>query len=992
MSTLREAGSATPSETELPTGPGSSRPQGPTSAPAEEAGSPPAPSEESARWKLIVSAANVGLFDWDLKTDRVVYSPEWKRQIGYSEEEISNRFDEWESRVHPDDLEPTLRQVRSFIANPGSRHEVEFRFRHRDGRYLWIYTIADVLPDRDGKPTHLLGCHIDITERRMTEAALRDLNATLEQRVGDRTKALQQSEELNRQTLQALPSHIAVLDREGRIIATNQAWDTFAMANGAKANPLVAVGANYLDVCRRAAVTDRTAVDALSGLEAVMSGRSAHFAMDYTCNSPTRNRWFAMTAVPLRDAEGGGAVVTHSDITKRVEAERALAESQWLLAEAQRGAHFGSWRWDLETGEVRWSPELYALYGLDPKNYTPSIDSFRRFVHPDDRAMVAETIKKIVRLGAPIEFDFRIVTESGGVRVLLTKGEVTQLDDRGRPRVMTGINLDITARKDVEKALALSEERLRLATTAGKIGIFTIDVQTRTLQYSAGLSDIAGSPGLRDERIEDALLRIHPDDQERLRRSFKAALDPGGTGRLDMELRVARPEGEVRWLVLNGQVAFDSRPTGRQPVRIVGTFHDVTERKRADEALAQANEALEARVAERTQQYESEMKLREHTQAELAQAQRVEALGQLTGGIAHDFNNLLTVVSGNLELAEARISDETARRFVQQAIEAVQMGASLNRRLLSFARRRNLEPQRLVLNDRVTEMQRLLQRTLGEEIALVNRLQGTLWPLLADPGEVDSAIINIAINARDAMPLGGMLTISTGNERLGSELARKAGVKEGDYVCLTLTDTGQGMPPEVLQRAIEPFFTTKDTGKGTGLGLSSVYGFVRQSGGVLDISSEVGRGTTVKILLPRAPDGQTAARTGSPTERVPTGDGELILVVEDNDQVRAVTLGRLEALGYAVIEARSGPEAIAALGTDAPVSLVFSDVLMPGGMSGYDVARWVRKERPDLKVLLTSGNHESIRREPVDTTGRRVLAKPYTYAQLGRAVHEALGG
>ena len=279
---------------------------------------------------------------------------------------------------------------------------------------------------------------------------------------------------------------------------------------------------------------------------------------------------------------------------------------------------------------------------------------------------------------------------------------------------------------------------------------------------------------------------------------------------------------------------------------------NITDAKRAEEVLADANLVLEARVAERTRLLEHEMKLREQAQAALAQSQRMEALGQLTGGIAHDFNNLLTVISGNLELAEARIADPAARQSVCKAIEAVGMGASLNRRLLSFARRRKLTIQRIVLNDRVSEMQVLLKRTLGEEMTLSTQLDSSLWPTQADPGEIDSAIINIAINARDAMPMGGTLTLATRNVTLDACAARQRVAQPGDYVCLALSDTGHGMTPEVLRRAIEPLFTTKEMGKGTGLGLSSVYSFAKQSGGFVDISSEAGKGTTVSIFLPRS--------------------------------------------------------------------------------------------------------------------------------------------
>lgn len=378
---------------------------------------------------------------------------------------------------------------------------------------------------------------------------------------------------------------------------------------------------------------------------------------------------------------------------------------------------------------------------------------------------------------------------------------------------------------------------------------------------------------------------------------------------------------------------------------------------------------------------------REQTQAALALSQRMDALGQLAGGIAHDSNNLLTVISGNLELARAKCANVDAKRAIGQAIDAVEMGASLNRRLLSFARRRTLATQRVDLNDRVGEMLQLLRRTLGELIEIEAPLDADLWPTRADPGEVDSAIVNIAVNARDAMPTGGKLSIATANVVLEATKAHELDVQPGDYVCLTMTDTGRGMTPEVLRKAIEPFFTTKEVGKGTGLGLSSVYGFARQSGGFVDISSEVGRGTEVRICLPRAVEAERMAAKSE--AELPTGDAQLVLVVEDNDQVREVTLCQLEALGYTVLEARGGSDAIEVLKRESDIELVFSDVVMPGGMSGYDVAEWVRTHRPGVKVLLASGNVDFAADRPPDAE-LRVLAKPYMQATLAHAVRELL--
>jgi PAS domain S-box-containing protein len=371
----------------------------------------------------------------------------------------------------------------------------------------------------------------------------------------------------------------------------------------------------------------------------------------------------------------------------------------------------------------------------------------------------------------------------------------------------------------------------------------------------------------------------------------------------------------------------------------------------------------------------------------LSHAQRLDAVGRLAGGVAHDINNLLAVIAGNLEVAEQRTEDQETNRLIRRAMEAVEAGTGFNRRLLSLAQRRKLEPRRLVLNTRVEHMLKLLERTLGEEIELNAKLATDLWDVHCDPGEVDGAIVNLAINARDAMPDGGRLVVATCNVTLdASRLHPDA--RQGDYVRVSVVDTGIGMTPEVLKHAMDPFFSTKDPGKGTGLGLSSVYNFVKQSGGFVTLASEPGKGTTVSLYLPRA-SSDPVTKHAAGAEDIPPGNGELILVVEDDDRVREITLKRLESLGYAVAEARSGPEAIKLLKSGEPVDLVFSDVVMPGNMTGYDVAQWVATMKPNVKVVLATG-YDSKSNAPAASTNITVLDKPYTRERLAQIMRSAL--
>src|SRR5262245_25984583 len=376
----------------------------------------------------------------------------------------------------------------------------------------------------------------------------------------------------------------------------------------------------------------------------------------------------------------------------------------------------------------------------------------------------------------------------------------------------------------------------------------------------------------------------------------------------------------------------------------------------------------------------------------LLQAQRMEAVGQLTGGVAHDFNNLLTVILGNIELLEPKLADALSQSLAGEAREAAEMGARLTDRLLTFARRQRLETQSINLNEFVLGLTELLRRTIGTPIDLSTALASDLWPTVADPGQVESAVVNLVINARDAMPGGGRLVIETFNATLDAgDVADVPGMAAGDYVVLSVADTGHGMAPEVRARAFEPFFTTKPAGKGSGLGLATIYGFARQSGGNATIYSEPDKGTTVNLYLPRAGRGtaeETASAAGS---EVHASSGETVLIVEDDDRVRRLTARRLMDLGYRVLEADHGAEALAILAEESDVQIVFSDLVMPGGMSGFDLARQVRERFPRVRVILTSGySAELMSQADIAQLDLQLLRKPYRQSELARVFRAAL--
>lgn len=378
----------------------------------------------------------------------------------------------------------------------------------------------------------------------------------------------------------------------------------------------------------------------------------------------------------------------------------------------------------------------------------------------------------------------------------------------------------------------------------------------------------------------------------------------------------------------------------------------------------------------------------------LRHAQKLEAVGQLTGGIAHDFNNLLSIMTMNLDLLEDRLEgDAEAGELLESARAGAFRGAELTQRLLAFGRRQSLLPVITDLNELLPELAKVLRRTLGDHIAVTTSPAEDLWSTFVDTSQVENAILNLAINARDAMPEGGRLHIETGNAHLDAEYATGyIDVSPGDYVMISVSDTGCGMPPELMEQAFDPFFTTKEAGHGTGLGLSMVYGFAKQSGGHVRIYSEVGHGTTVKLYLPRTTGEGPAVRESGASIASLMGDGEVVLVVEDETKVREAAVRLLNDLNYRVLQASNGHEALAHLEDGGRIDVLFTDVVMSGGISGYEVATRVRAQRPELPVVLTSGFSEAFVDGEGNGLGDRAqfLAKPYRKQDLAAAIGRAL--
>jgi len=534
--------------------------------------------------------------------------------------------------------------------------------------------------------------------------------------------------------------------------------------------------------------------------------------------------------------------------------------------------------------------------------------------------------------------------------------------------------------------LAHADERFRAALFASGTGTFNWYPGDGSLYFDKSLEQIFGlTLGQKLDTFERFIQQIHGEDQVRVRAAFAQHSQARD---FSVEFRLARP-GPEQWLACKAR-AF--RDASGDLSYVAGACTDVSARRHAEEALRiselrlrQLNETLEARVA-------AEVAERSRAESNLRQAQKMEAVGQLTGGIAHDFNNLLTGIIGSLDLMQRRHLRGDLRdveRYIGAAVTSAQRAAALTQRLLAFSRQQTLDLKPVEVNRLVASLEDFLRRTTGENVTIVTELKAGLPPACMDVNQLESALINLVINARDAMPHGGQITISTGRHYQSNiPDPKKRGLTEGDYILLCVTDTGTGMPPEVIERAFEPFFTTKPIGQGTGLGLSMVYGYIKQAKGYIQIESELRLGTSVCLYLPVHHGETTHAQVES--EHAPQGTGETILVVEDEPVVRSLVVEVLNDLGYQTLEAGEATEALAITESSQRIDLLVTDVGLPG-MNGRQLAEIVRQQRPGLRILFATGYAESFTASDFLGPDMAVITKPFAIDAFATKVGEMLG-
>ena len=576
---------------------------------------------------------------------------------------------------------------------------------------------------------------------------------------------------------------------------------------------------------------------------------------------------------------------------------------------------------------------------------------------------------KVIETGEPAQFELHVPVLAGRWFEVRAR--------RAGPERFAVLFLDITARKLAEQAVQASETRFRLLAQSMPNHVWTakIDGQLDWFNdrvYAYGNS----SPGSLDGDGWAAL--VHPDDIGAAAAAWAEARERGEPYETEFRLRSA--DGVYRWHITR---AVPIRDASGKIEQWIGTNTDIEEQKAAEARLAALAETLEQRVEERTSELNK-------TQDALRQSQKMEAIGNLTGGVAHDFNNLLQVISGNLQLLAKDIAgNDRAERRVSNALAGVSRGAKLASQLLAFGRRAALEPKVVNIGRFVSGIDEMLRRAIGEGVEIETIIAGGLWNTFIDPAQIENALLNLAINARDAMDATGKLTIEAGNAFLDDDYVRNHSIAAGQYVMLAVTDTGAGMSQDVMEQAFEPFFSTKPEGKGTGLGLSMVYGFVKQSGGHVKIYSEIGTGTTIKLYLPRANQREDVLVS---SDSLPIAGGtETILVAEDDAEVRSTVVETLRDLGYRVLIANDAASALTVIESGVAIDLLFTDVVMPGSLKSPELARKAKERLPGVAVLFTSGYTENaiVHGGRLDL-GVELLSKPYSREMLARKVRQVM--
>ncbi|RIY00082.1 PAS domain S-box protein [Aureimonas flava] len=892
-----------------------------------------------------------------------------------------------------DDLEPLLSRVR-LGGETVSARDRPFRIeRHGYLEDVWFDISYSPVRDEAGLVAGVL-CIVSETTGRVA---------------GERRLA--ESESRFRNMADNAPVMLRVTDPDGSCTYLSRSWyDTTGQTHES------AEGFGWLDAMHPddAEETARTVREA--------HGSRTAFRLEYRLrHADGQYRWAIDAASPRFDGTGAflGFVGSVIDIDERRAGEDRLRASEAGFQAIANTIDQMVWTTLPDGFHDYYNDRWYEFTGV-PQGSTDG-EGWNGMFHPDDQERAWAVWRRCLASGEPYHIEYRLRHHTGLYRWVLGRaqamrdrsgriirwfGTCTDIHDfklaEERREFLLLLNDTLIVHPDPATLEAAATQLLGRRVRAARCGYGEIDASgemvrvsrdwtstpdTASLAGESRILDAFGPAAIGELRAGRTLVVADARADARVGEAFAQAWD--GIGCLSLVVVPLLRDGTLRSVLY----LHEPRPRAWTPAEIqlcedvAARTREALERARAEAALIELNATLEERVRERTAELE-------RTSEVLRQAQKMEAVGQLTGGIAHDFNNMLSVVIGSLDLLGRRLPDGDARlrRYADNAMEGARRAATLTHRLLAFSRQQPLNPQAVDLNRLVSGMSELLRRTLSGNIRLETVLGGGLWSCSVDANQLENVIVNLAVNARDAMPEGGRLTIETQNAHLDDRyVAADLGILAGQYVLVAVTDTGTGMAPDVMAKAFDPFFTTKEIGKGTGLGLSQVYGFVKQSDGHVKIYSEPGRGTSVKIYLPRlVGEHEPAERAEPPPPELIDPSAELVLVVEDDDGVRRVTIEAVQELGYRTLEADGAAEALRLLAQRPDIDLLFTDVVMPD-IDGRQLAEEARRQRPDLKVVFTTGyTRNAIVHHGVLDAGVRLLTKPFSLEDLATKLRDAL--
>jgi PAS domain S-box-containing protein len=840
---------------------------------------------------------------------------------------------------HPDVLAAVAEAIRT-----RSMFELEHRVLRANGAQAWTHSRAVPVFDETGTLIEWFGAASDVTARRTAVERLRESD--------------QQWQTLG----ETLPAFLFITDADGQNIYTNREFQTYA---GLPAEALL--GDGWL---RTVDPADRDRVAAAWNA----SWRNHHpYNIEYRfVRADGASRWYSVRGNPVMDS---GQVVrwvgVASDIHDRRQGEENLARSEARFRGVFESGAVGFAIFNANTREtLAVNDRLLAITGHTRQDFDQKRWGWRRQTAPEHlpRYEAAMTEARESGFWKPFETEF-LHTAGRRVPVRLSAAPLP-----GEPGWVVAVVDDLTETRAAEAALRLREEQLRLATDAAEIGFWDVDMVNETMFWPPRVKAMFGISPDVPVTLADFYAGVHPNDFAATAEAYAAASDPNRRALYDVEYRtVGKEDGVIRWVAAKGRGIFDE--TGKC-LRTIGVAIDITRRKAAEARLAESearlrelNETLERRVEERTRQLE-------HAHEALRQAQKMEAIGQLTGGIAHDFNNLLQSIAGSLELIRRRPAEpDRVARLADAGLKAAERGAKLTGQLLAFSRMQKLEMRPVDLAEVTSNLRDMLDRSLGASVRVTIDLASDDLAVLGDDVQLELALLNLCLNARDAMPEGGDLTIHARAEKVLGDPE----LPDGDYVLLAVSDTGAGMPPDVAARAFDPFFTTKGVGKGTGLGLSQVYGTVRQAGGAVRIETTQGAGTTIRMYLQataaRPKTHQHAGRADIPAEAAAR-----VMVVDDDPDVRAFMQESLQSLGYQPLIFSDGATALQELDGQKPDAVIL-DFAMPG-MNGAEVAREIGRLQPRLPIVFASGFAETAAIEAVAGNTATLLRKPFQLADL----------